>query len=1121
MKHIPPVRNFIFSVFLIISLNVFSQANNIRFEHLPDGLDVTDNYINKIVQDKQGYIWLCSHDGLLKYDGYTVTKYKYDPFDPSSISQNTVYTLFIDRNDTMWLGTPEGLTLFDRKSERFTRLTAAILLNIPNLGNVSAINEDSMGNLWIGNFEGQLWRYTPKTGRFLALTSKLNIEKKHLASDIISIKKIYTDKKGVVWVGTIAALHRLKANLEKYVDISFTHFQSDSSNTDSLRSSNIADIYEDSQGVLWISTSKPSGLSRFDAATQKFINYPDSSANDSNNAWGREILEDSSGTLWIADTYTLKSLNKERSKFSYWIDKNIFKDAGQKATRIYTFGLDVGGNLFISTSKGVHRLIVNQKAFGLLQHDPLDKNSISSNEVLTLARDREGNIWIGSNNGGLNKWNKTAGTITRYQFNPKNEGGLKSNNVAGILEDMEGNLWIGNGEYLSLLKKGAQIFEHVNCSKTILSICQDRDGLIWMGTDNGIKSFNPVTKKFNHYRKKEDDPTSISDFTVLAVFADSRGNIWAGTGSIAFNKFNKATGGFIHYKNNPLDTTSISSNIVQTVFEDSKGNLWIGTNGGGLCQYNYNTNNFTTHTRYKDLPWSTVYSIREDDAGNLWLGTEKGLSCYVTAKKEFINYDVRDGLQSNLFAAGTYLTGSACKGKDGILYFGGEQGLTYFDPAQIKPNGYKPPVLITKFKIFDKLQPGKNEAKEIVLNYKQNFFSFEFTALNYTNPQKNKYAYQLEGFDPDWIESGSRRYASYTNLDPGEYTFRIKGSNNDGIWNEEGTSIRLIIRPPWWKTWWAYIIYGLLLAAGILFVHRYQKQRVIQAEREKAYAKEMAQAREIEKAYTELKLTQAQLVQSEKMASLGELTTGIAHEIQNPLNFVTNFSEINTELIDELKTAMAKDNSERNEEIENSLLNGITQNFEKILFHGQRVDTIVKSMLLHSRKSTGQKEPTDINKLADEYLRLAYHGMRAKDKSFDVMVKTELDKNIGAAYIIPQDIGRVVLNLITNAFYTVAEKKKNQPGYVPMVTVATKRLNAFANGLGRRVEISVKDNGMGISDKVIDKIFQPFFTTKPPGQGAGLGLSLSYDIVKAHGGELKVETKEGEGAEFIIWLPLI
>jgi signal transduction histidine kinase len=239
------------------------------------------------------------------------------------------------------------------------------------------------------------------------------------------------------------------------------------------------------------------------------------------------------------------------------------------------------------------------------------------------------------------------------------------------------------------------------------------------------------------------------------------------------------------------------------------------------------------------------------------------------------------------------------------------------------------------------------------------------------------------------------------------------------------------------------------------------------------------------------------------------------------LNFVTNFSEINTELIDELKTAMAKDNSERNEEIENSLLNGITQNFEKILFHGQRVDTIVKSMLLHSRKSTGQKEPTDINKLADEYLRLAYHGMRAKDKSFDVMVKTELDKNIGAAYIIPQDIGRVVLNLITNAFYTVAEKKKNQPGYVPMVTVATKRLNAFANGLGRRVEISVKDNGMGISDKVIDKIFQPFFTTKPPGQGAGLGLSLSYDIVKAHGGELKVETKEGEGAEFIIWLPLI
>jgi signal transduction histidine kinase len=266
----------------------------------------------------------------------------------------------------------------------------------------------------------------------------------------------------------------------------------------------------------------------------------------------------------------------------------------------------------------------------------------------------------------------------------------------------------------------------------------------------------------------------------------------------------------------------------------------------------------------------------------------------------------------------------------------------------------------------------------------------------------------------------------------------------------------------------------------------------------------------IENAYTNLKSTQSQLIQSEKMASLGELTAGIAHEIQNPLNFVNNFSDVSKELLDEMREALEKGDTEEAKEI----MKDVIQNLEKINHHGKRADGIVKGMLQHSSSGSGKKEPTDINALADEYLRLAYHGLRAKDKSFNATMKTDFDQTIGNINIIPQDIGRVILNLITNAFYVVHEKsKQNIAGYEPTVEVSTKKQ-------ANKVLVSVKDNGNGITQKIADKIFQPFFTTKPTGQGTGLGLSLSYDIVNAHGGELKVETKESEGSTFIIQLPI-
>ncbi|HKJ78460.1 MAG TPA: ATP-binding protein, partial [Prolixibacteraceae bacterium] len=479
---------------------------------------------------------------------------------------------------------------------------------------------------------------------------------------------------------------------------------------------------------------------------------------------------------------------------------------------------------------------------------------------------------------------------------------------------------------------------------------------------------------------------------------------------------------------------------------------------------------------------------------------------------------------------------------DGAIYFGNTTGYYKINPMEILRNTNPPEVIITGFSLSGQnIDPDKNgplkvslqEAKEIELNYDENIFSFEFAVIDYINPDENRLTYYLENYDQTWLRPNAEKKAYYFNIPPGKYIFHVKGSNSNGVWAEK--IIDVIILPPWYRTSMAYGFYALLLMASVFGFDRIMRRRIILAEREKSQKRELEQAREIEKAYTELKSTQAQLIQSEKMASLGELTAGIAHEIQNPLNFVNNFSEVNSELTDELEEEIKKGNIE--EVI--SILKDIRENESKISQHGKRAESIVKGMLLHSRGSSGKKEPTDINALCDEYLRLSYHGFRAKDKSFNSDFKLEADESLPKINVIPQDIGRVLLNLINNAFYAVDKKAKeltphppegglrnSHTEYKPLVTVSTASFIPPSGGT-RGVKITVKDNGPGIPLEIKDKIFQPFFTTKSTGEGTGLGLSLSYDIVKAHGGEITVKSlfageagEEEMGTTFTIQIPV-
>jgi len=594
--------------------------------------------------------------------------------------------------------------------------------------------------------------------------------------------------------------------------------------------------------------------------------------------------------------------------------------------------------------------------------------------------------------------------------------------------------------------------------------------------------------------------------------------------------------------------------------EDNNGNIWIITDKGAI---RFDGKSFMLFTKNEGLLSNDILGILEDRNGNIWFGTTFGMSMLPKSDITKINDSSQGGVFPDFqFKNYSYADGFKgvgvwwrCVFEDdkGTIWVGADDRLTSFNPQTdfLSRDSLAPDIQITSLQLFKNnipwtsLEKEKNKSfplgnnieienmgfdstsawyglpQNLSLAYNNNSITFSYIGITQNSPAKVRYQYRLQGNEKNWSALTGSTEVSYDNLLQGSYIFQVKAMSGTGVWSPI-IEYPFIIRPPWWKTWWAYLIYIILLGLLAWRIHRYQKIRTISKEREKAYQREKEQAKEIEKAYTDLKSTQQQLIQSEKMASLGELTAGIAHEIQNPLNFVNNFSEVSNELIDEMNEELTRGDIDEAKAISIDL----KSNLEKINHHGKRAEAIVKGMLQHSRSSSGVKEPTDINVLADEYLRLAYHGLRAKDKSlsdgqlgFNSDFETHFDPNLPKINIVPQDIGRVILNLITNAFYAVNERSKTEEiGYKPKVSVITQLEK-------NNILVSIQDNGLGIPEHIKDKIFQPFFTTKPTGKGTGLGLSLSYDIVKAHGGKLDVEsnTKLNNSeycTTFILTLPL-
>ena len=1108
------------------------QQKNLRFERYTIDQGISSDRISTLAQDNLGYIWAGTDAGVSRYDGYGFTVYRTIPGDTSSLSDNNVNVILADRFGTLWAGTRDGLNRYNRATDTFQRIhhDAGDPNSIPGDA-IFSIYESASGELWFGTDNG-LAKYDRKTESFI---SRWQTAGGAVSLEGLTVTSISEDKAGNLWIGTNRnGLFRFNP-----ADKSLQPVTKDQTRGESFPSRNISKVLVDSSGKIWIGflpdiiakgvklEDSPHGLGRYNPDTRQFTLYLyDSVKQPGIWNWISDILETSDHTIWVTSMHSKTGIEAGLHRFDPATGKftRFTNDPYDPFSLSWSYGQtifeDRDKNLWVGTSRGLNKADRSRWQMGLVMVNSKEPFSLLNN-FYGIEEIDEDVIWFGLDGLGLIEWNRKAGTV---RHNPVDS--LKTDEIHVIRKDHDGMIWLGDaGEGLRRIDpktKHLDRFMHQDddsasiCGNFISDILIGHDNTVWIATSNGLGRFNRTEGNFTNWRN-HGDFNEMSGTSLSALYEDKKGNLWIGTKEHVYDpvvtlasglmKFDVKTNRFQSYRHDPNDPGSLSNDAIYAIAEDRRGNIWIGTNNG-LNRFDVKTEKFQVFLEVNGLPSPTIVGIIAGENGILWLSTQNGLSRFDPETNAFRNFTKADGLQANRFNEHSYF-----RTKSGELIFGGVAGANYFDPDGITGNQLKPELLITRFFKKDeeyRFAKPLEELGSLTLKWNDNFIGFEYLAINYRSTQLTRYEYRLEGFQKEWIEAGSRRYVSYTNLQPGTYKFRVRAENSDGILSKQDAVMVIRIKPPFWRTWWAYGFYLVLLAGGIFTVDRIQHRRVIQKERERSREKEVAQAKEIEQAYNDLKATQSQLIQSEKMASLGELTAGIAHEIQNPLNFVNNFSEVSNELIDEMKEEITKDNKAD----AFAIADDIKQNLEKILHHGRRADAIVKGMLQHSRSSSSLIEPADINALADEYLRLAYHGLRAKDKSFNSGMVTDYDATIGTVRIIPQDIGRVILNLITNAFYSVTEKKNQNPaGFEPTVTVTTRKT-------GDKVEITVKDNGSGIPQKVVDKIFQPFFTTKPAGQGTGLGLSLSYDIIKSHGGELKVKTAEGQGAEFSIILPV-
>ena len=855
---------------------VAPHVRPIRFDRLSLEQGLSQSSVMDILQDRRGYVWLATEEGLDRFDGLSFKVYKHDPAEAASLPSSFVWDVEEDTSGDLWVATTGGLAQWQRAADRVVRQEKLAGVSIRAL-RFSAKERV----LWIGTRDAGLLRLDVSSGALTRFAHDPS-QPSSLVDD--RVYTLYIDRQDRLWVGTEAGLDRWDAG-------KFVHFQADPADSASLSEGRVRAILEDDGGGLWVGTSG-AGLNRLDPTTGRFERFRHDPKVDASLAHDqvRALLQDSDGRLWVGTSGGLDLVDRGRGTFAHY-RQDPTNPTTLADDHVLSLAQDRGGVLWVGTRLGgVQKWNPLSWQFGHVTPEPANPAGLGSGHVTSFSEDRAGRLWVGTFDAGLYVMDRTTGDMAAYRHDPKKKGSLGSDRVMALSGDHHGDLWIGTLDAgLDRLRAGSGVFEHYRSDAKrpdrlgvdgVTSLLEDREGRLWLGTyGGGLETIDPETGRFTQYRFDPKDPGSLSGDKVSSLAEAADGRLWVGTMEKGVNLFDPRSGRFVRHEPRPGDTGSLPTGVVHTLFVDAAGGLWVGTHGG-LSHLPPDAKSFETLTTKDGLPSDVVYGVRSDHQGRLWLSTNNGLSCFDPRDRRFTSYGVSDGLQSAEFNFGAWH-----QSPSGELFFGGVNGFNAFVPDRLRRVAVPPPVVLTSLSVDHRPLAGPaDETRRISLGFRDKVLGLEFAALDFTAPDRNQFAYKLEGFDREWVPLRGRRSVTYTNLSPGLYSFRLRAANGDGRWNDEGLTLAVAVAAPPWATPWAYASYVLLLAGAVAAVVRVQ-QRKLAREAEHARILELRvqeRTRELSERQLELERANEQLAQ----ASVTDALTGLANR-----RFLTEYLE--------------------------------------------------------------------------------------------------------------------------------------------------------------------------------------------------------------------------------------
>lgn len=1064
--------------YCIIHVSIL-QAQVIDFKHysIKDGLSQIE--IKCIFQDSEGYMWIGTQNGLNKFDGYYFDNIFHDPTDTTSLSSNWIFDITEDSEGNLWFATKEGLNKYDKKERVFYKIKYKNEHSPVTDDYVYAIASDEE-NIYI-NTPPSLSIYNYRTGKLKVYNSKFSYD--GILHDLNF--PILVSQSGIVWVGSDKGLFSFDPKTEK-----FEYFQEDISEGNTISNSNITALAEDKHGNILIGTQI--GLNIYDPltkTTRQFFHSEDN-GNSLTNNFIRSIICDHWGSYWIGTEDG--GLNKiEIDEYTGNLKFTHYK-SGAKGTDfishdiVYSLLEDKSCNLWIGTLAGLSKIDLKTKEFNIYKKtENTGSVDLLDNFIASIYKDTENKLWIGNWGKGLNVLDREKNEVEYYSTALQGKRNIPNNFVHVLFEDSAKRFWLGtrNGisiysneqnkfipfhDYFSLKESEYFVNNRVYCINEL------SDGRIWIGTGNGIFIFDPVTRKDKILRKENGEDESISHNLVYSILEDSDKDIWIAT-SDGLDKYIRKTGEIFHYRHIADSLNTLCNDFTISLCEDKYGNIWIGTNSG-VNRFNKKDSVFTYYSVKDGLSSNIVYDIIEDKNSDLWFSTGRGLVRYDIESEEFKIYSFEEELQGAEFNLK-----AVYRAEDGEMFFGSVGGIVSFYPDSLRDDDFNPPVVITS---FTKEREGVRTVlnvyhEEVVLSYRDYAFTIKFAALDYTNPNKNRYAYKMKGISDEWVDLRNRRFVHFTTLNPGRYVFSVKGTNHDGVWNEKPTVLKIRILPPWWRNNYAYTIYIILIIISIVVIIKWREKSLVN-EKNKLDRKIKERTAEIDK-------------QREKLNELNntkdKFFSILAHDLKNPFSSLFSMSEVvysNYEDLDEEDKQMA---------------------LKKIHKSAKLIYNLLENLLTWSNSQRGRVEynPVEFNlpKLVDQNMNL--HRSHAEKKGIRLVNKIDGDLMV---YADMQMINTVLRNLINNAI-----KFTSKDGSIEVLIEES----------NNNYVIEVKDEGVGISEENIAKLFhidQKFKNTGTDGEkGTGLGLILCKEFVEKCGGNIWCESSEGEGTSFYFTIP--